>query len=98
MNKFGLTDEQYSWIKKIFSIYLPEAEIFVFGSRAGSQYKQYSDLDLAIRSAAPIQQKTWLELHEHFSESFLPIKVDLIEFKNIDPDFQKAIQADLQPF
>ncbi len=98
MNRFGLSDEQYAWIKKILSLYLPGTEVFVFGSRSRGDHKKYSDLDLAVRAVKAIQRKTWLEIQEQFSESTLPFKVDLIEMQKIDPDFQKAIQKDLQAF
>lgn len=98
MSKFGITEEQYTWIKKILSTYLPSATIYVFGSRARGDYKKYSDLDLAIELTEPIQMKTWSELQEQFSECFIPYKIDLVDMSKIDPDFRKTIQDELLAF
>jgi len=98
LSKFGVSEEQYNWIKKILKTYLPGTRVFVFGSRARGDHKKYSDLDLAIESAETIQKKTWSELQEQFSESSIPFKIDLVEMSKIEPDFKKAIQGDLQLF
>jgi len=97
-NKYGISTEQYMWIKKILDTYLPGSKVRIFGSRARGDYKKYSDLDLAIDSRKPISKKTWMEVQEQFAESSLPFKVDLVELSKIEPDFKKSVHDDLQEF
>ena len=95
-NLFGLSKEQIDFIKKILFTYIPNVKAYVFGSRARGNYKRYSDLDVVLDSHSPISIKTWLEIQEQFSESSLPIKVDLIEMNKLDPSFKAKIQDELQ--
>jgi predicted nucleotidyltransferase len=95
LNNFGISSEHLNWIKKILTIFLPEgSKVFVFGSRARGDYKKYSDLDLAILSKEPIQSETLLQIQEHFSESSIPFKIDLVDLNKIDPDFKLAIEKE----
>ena len=70
----------------------------MFGSRARGDYKRYSDLDLAIRLAQPAPNKTWLEVQEQFSESRIPIKIDIVDLDKIETDFRQSIDAELKRF
>lgn len=98
MNKFGLDPQHYLWIKKILSTFFPGSKVFVFGSRARGDFKRYSDLDLAIQLSNPAKAKTWQEVQEQFSESRIPIKIDLVELDKIDPDFRQSIDPELKQF
>jgi type I restriction enzyme S subunit len=95
---FGLKKDHFLWIKKIFATYLPDVKVHVFGSRARGDHKQYSDLDLALESSQPISRKTWAEVQEQFTNSSIPIKIDMIELSQIDPAFRKGIQEELKEF
>ena len=97
-SKYGISKEQYAWLKKILNTYLPGLKVHVFGSRARGDHKKYSDLDLAIESEKQIASKTLMELQEQFAASSLPFKVDLVELQKIEPDFRKNIQGDLRGF
>ncbi len=71
--------------------YFPSAEILAFGSRVSGTAKQYSDLDIALRSSSTLSSAQWNALEEEFENSDLPFKVDLIDFSKADEDFQKII-------
>ena len=95
--KMGLTIEQYDYIHRIFSTFLPQVQVLVFGSRARGNFKKYSDLDLALDSKSPINPRDLSIIRENFSQSRLPFKIDLVELTRLDSDFKTEISKDLKP-
>jgi predicted nucleotidyltransferase len=85
-------------IKSILKNHLPvEATVYVFGSRARGGAKPFSDLDLAIDADGKVLSlATMAALADHFDESDLPYKVDLVDWNSIDDNFQRLIQSDCQ--
>ncbi|MSR78164.1 MAG: nucleotidyltransferase domain-containing protein [Candidatus Omnitrophica bacterium] len=53
---------------------------------------KYSDLDLAIMTQTPPPLREMGELKEAFSESDLPIKVDLVDWATTAESFRAIIQ------
>lgn len=75
---------------------MPEAEVFVFGSRAKDAAKKASDLDLLIKASRPLTDLELSALKEAFSLSNLPFFVDVQDYSRVDPEFLKRIQGDLK--
>ncbi|HLD84424.1 MAG TPA: nucleotidyltransferase domain-containing protein [Coxiellaceae bacterium] len=80
-------------IKKILAPY-PNT-FFVFGSRAKSTHKKFSDLDLCYKK--DISDLVIAEIADTFDKSDLPFKVDLVAWHRCTPQFQIQIQNDLVP-
>lgn len=76
-----------SSIRKVF----PKTEILVFGSRIRDDFKKNSDLDLCLKSDAPLELTQLGTLKEIFSQSDLPYKIDLVDWNRISPEFQENI-------
>ncbi len=74
--------------------HVPDREVLAFGSRATWTAKNYSDLDLAILGDEPLPLGVSSALAEAFSESYLPFKVDLVDWARIDKSFRKIILRD----
>ena len=74
--------------------HLPGVELKAFGSRVTGRAKTYSDLDLVVMGddVIPIQQMNALKFS--FSDSDLPIMIDVVDWHAITPEFQQAIAAD----
>ena len=68
--------------------------ISAFGSRVKGNYKKFSDIDLCIMEN--VDDLTLFNIKEQFSDSDLPMKVDIKRWGDINPEFQALIQADLQ--
>ena len=66
---------------------------YAYGSRAKGNAHKFSDLDLCYQEKIPTQDIT--EIRWEFQESNLPFKVELVNWKNMRPAFQKIIQKDL---
>jgi predicted nucleotidyltransferase len=87
----NLAEKHLAIVKLILNQFLPDAEIWVFGSRITSNYKKHSDLDLLVRHAEGLDQKLMFKLMDAFEESDLPIKVDVLDWNSIDADFQEIV-------
>ena len=79
-------------VKEILNKYIPECEVWVFGSRTRKDHHPYSDLDLLLQNKKPISLATLGHLSEEFAESDLPFTVDLIDWHRISDEFRKSIQ------
>ena len=90
----GLEPKSWQAVIKIFKRVLPpNTNIIFFGSRVVGGYKKYSDLDVAIQESinSKISDRDLVILDELFAESDLPFKVDIIDLRSTEEDFQKRI-------
>ena len=79
----------------ILRAHLPRStKAWVFGSRATGRARRYSDLDLAIDAGRPLTLDEIAILTEAFSESDLPYRVDLIDWREIDDSWRERIAAE----
>lgn len=74
--------------------YVPDCEVYAFGSRVGGTVKPHSDLDLVVRGRAPLSWKRLGLLQEAFAESDLPMRVDVLDWHTISDDFRQLIEQD----
>lgn len=91
--KTGLNEKQLETVRSVFVRELPQADIFIFGSRATGKFKPFSDLDIAVDMKGqkiPIDLLTRIE--NSFEESDLPFKIDIVDLEQISPEFKKAIE------
>lgn len=74
---------------------LPQStKVWVFGSRAIGRPRRYSDLDLAIDAGRPPTLDEIGGLTEAFSDSDLPYKVDIVDWRNIEDRWRQTIMAE----
>ena len=86
-----LSDSEWQQVNAILQRYLPQYEVWAFGSRVKGNAKPYSDLDLAIVSDTPLPLALLAEVAEAFSESDLPWKVDLVDWATTSERFRQVI-------
>jgi uncharacterized protein len=79
--------------RNILNLFVPDAEIIVFGSRIHGTAKPWSDLDLAIKADSALEWKLLAEIDETFQESELPFSVDVLDWNDIAESFRKAIET-----
>jgi DNA polymerase sigma len=89
-----LTSEQLDVVRKILLQVIPDAQVYVFGSRSSSTTKPHSDIDLCIDTRKKLEISTLSQLKQEFEESDLPFRVDLVDWHQISDDFKTRIQAD----
>ena len=76
----------------IIEQYAPNAAVWAFGSRVTGTAREHSDLDLVVIGEQKLPQKTYYQLQEAFQESELPIRVDILDWHRITPEFQQNIK------
>ncbi len=82
-------------VRSILATHLPDdVGVLAFGSRAKWTAKEFSDLDLALKSNAKLPSHLLADLNDAFSESDLPIKVDVLDWHAVAPSFQAIIDRD----
>lgn len=74
--------------------YVPETEVWAYGSRVNGDCHEASDLDLVVRNpAAPDESVSELfQLKEALVESNLPIRVDVVDWARIPDSFRCEIE------
>ena len=94
MPKLDLGRERLEMIRRVLASHVPASEVWAYGSRVTGQAHDGSDLDLVVRD--PIDparpQKRLAELREAFSESDLPILVDVFDWARLPDDFRREIE------
>lgn len=74
--------------------YVPQSEVWAYGSRVTGRAHAASDLDLVIRNPKDLSQKEKNidELKAAFSESNLPFLVDVLDWARIPESFRQEIE------
>ena len=95
--KFGLKEDTIRNIQNVFQAFPEVGEVILFGSRATGNYKNGSDIDLAIKGS--ITHTTLNKISLKLDELFLPYTIDLVVFNDIDnPDLLDSIRSEGIPF
>jgi predicted nucleotidyltransferase len=84
-------------VKDILQRNIPNHKVLAFGSRVTGKARQYSDLDICIIGANPLTLKELINLKEAFSESDLPIRVDIIDWSTTSEAFRQIIKEQSEP-
>jgi type I restriction enzyme, S subunit len=86
-----ISAEQRQLILALLNKYLPNTQVWAFGSRVKWTTRFNSDLDL-VAFSSPQQDPQISALKEAFEESNLPFRVDLLVWDNLPENFQRNIQ------
>jgi len=78
-------------VKAILVSYVPGAEVRVFGSRITGKAVKYSDLDLVVLGSERLPQKQYYQLQQAFQDSDLSIRVDVLDWYRLSPEFRGNI-------
>ena len=82
-------------VQEVLNSHLPQAEVWAYGSRVNGDCHDASDLDLVVRQPDDLQrrQKALDEARDAFTESNLPILVQLVDWAGIPAAFHAEIMA-----
>jgi predicted nucleotidyltransferase len=81
-------------VEGILRQYIPEHEIWAFGSRVRGTAREHSDLDLVVRTTQPLSTAQLGDLMEAFELSNLPMKVDILDGSTLTPNFQDIVREE----
>jgi predicted nucleotidyltransferase len=81
-------------VLKLLRTYVPNAQVWAYGSRVTGSGHEASDLDLVLRNPADLQAQTdaIYDLKDAFIESNLPIRVDVMDWARIPTSFHHEIE------
>ena len=87
-------------VARILNTVAPGIEVWVYGSRINGTASEMSDLDLVLRARdlEPIDVTILAAIRNSFSESNLPILVDVLDWVQIPESFRQEIMADYIAF
>lgn len=85
------------FLKKLLKKKLPaDSTIFLFGSRTKKNHSKSSDIDIGVISEK-LDKKAIINIKENIEESFVPFKVDIVDFSKVDENFKKeALRSIIQ--
>jgi len=91
--KLMLAPKQVALVRAVLRTHAPRHRAYVFGSRVvlsaadRARLKPHSDLDLALEGP-PLKPHQAYALKEAFSESDLPMRVDVVEASDLPGDWE----------
>ena len=91
-SKVNLRPEDRELVLALIAAFLPEATVCAFGSRVTGNAKPNSDLDLCVMDQLD-EPFAVDRLRAAFSESRLPMKVDIVEWERLDDEFRQVIKS-----
>lgn len=89
----ALRPDQLRLVWAILHSSVPDREVRAFGSRVTGRHKRASDLDLCIMGDDPLPPADLERLRLAFSESSLPIRVDVVEWAALNEAFRRIVEA-----
>ena len=92
----GLEPELKAKIIRLCKAIVPDAAIWLYGSRARGKYREFSDIDLALDAGKPINFNTIAELKEILAASDIAYRFDIVDFNSIsDEAFKNAVKKEM---
>lgn len=96
LSKLQLEPRHLSLLLQLLAQYVPEAEVWAYGSRVTGKAHQGSDLDIVLRNTTQLDlaQSDWCELQEALQQSTLPMLVDVHDWALLPKSFYPNIERD----
>ena len=81
-------------VQVLLRAHVPHAEAWAYGSRVTGSGHEASDLDLVLRNPQNLQEEIGAlsNLNEAFTESNLPIRVDIMDWARTPESFHREIE------
>ena len=79
-------------VRRVLSTHVPGRPVYAFGCRTRGRARRRSDLDLAIGGSERLSLSVLADLKDEFSESDLPIFVDILDLHDVAEGFLKIIE------
>jgi len=87
-----LQPENLEIVRDVLKANVPQYDVWAFESRVSRRAYPCSDLDLAIIADRPLDFTLLGDICYAFSESDLPIKVDLLDWSCVAESFREIIR------
>ena len=90
----GIEKEVKEKIIAVINALIPQAKIYLFGSRAHRTYSKWSDIDIALDADAPLPAVDVGEVRDMLAESNIPYKIEVLDFHRDSKDMQESIRKE----
>ena len=94
-NRLGLKPHHFRSLLAFLGLYLPDAEIWAYGSRVQGNYWEASDLELVVRNPQNLevpQGESLNRLITALMHSNIPIRVQVHDWAYLPDAFRKEIE------
>jgi len=85
-------DEILADATNIIASYLPDARIFLFGSRAKGDAGETSDFDIAVDAGSKISLGVIARIKDEIDELRTLKSIDIIDLNRVNPEFKTIIR------
>ncbi len=86
------TEEILADATNIIAKYLPDARIFLFGSRAKGDARETSDFDIAVDAGSKISLGVIARIKDEIDELRTLKSIDIIDLNRVNPEFKTIIR------
>ncbi len=90
----GVEPEYVQKLLGIIQAIVPSAKIILYGSRARGDYRESSDIDLALDGGKEIPAYLFVEAQDIVKQLTMTHKVDLVDLADARGTFREAILRD----
>lgn len=91
----GVKPEVKDKIIKLCKAIIPDAAIWIYGSRARGDYTERSDIDIALEASQPIDFFAIAELKDILAAANIAYRFDIVDLNAIqDIGFKSAIEKE----
>ncbi len=90
-----IIDVEQEYLAEVLNIlrnFVPDCEVWAFGSRVDGTARKYSDLDLVVVGSVPLEPQIMEDLRDALAESDLPITVDVLDWHSLSESFREIIE------
>jgi predicted nucleotidyltransferase len=91
---YELDEKTKQKIIAVISALIPEARIYLFGSRARGSNAQYADIDIALDAGKPLPLRDIDEVKSMFGESNIPYKIDVVDIHQVNDRMRQQIMKE----
>lgn len=75
----------------VISALIPDAKIYLFGSRVRDTNAEWADIDIALDAGRPLSLQDVDEVKSMFGESNIMYKIDVVDFHQINDVMREEI-------
>ena len=93
-DQLHLTPKHRLVLEALLHKYLPDVEVWAYGSRVNGRSHEGSDLELALMTDETLSIARVAEMKAAFTKSDLPFRVEIVDWASTSESFRKVIEKD----
>ena len=94
MRPIDIAPADLETVRCILREHAPGLEVHAFGSRVSWTARETSDLDIALLTEEPLSIARITNLKAVFTKSYLPFRVDIVDWASTSENFRKVIERE----